>query len=280
MTPQERQMVDELFGRLATLENSPRDPEAERAVLDGLRRAPNAAYALVQTVLVQDEALKRANQRIEELEGRAPERQPAGGFLDSMRGALFGESNARGSVPSVRPGGSDRPVWNSGQAMGSAPPTGGGYADPRGGAFAGGGFGGGGSSFLGTAAAAATGVIGGSLLMNGIRNLMGGGGHQQSFGDSAALGGDKGGGPWGGGGDSSGGNLSRDAGINDIGKSSQDNDRQNFANDAANQRDDDRDSNDDRNDDYGRDDYASNDDYGDDDDYGGDDFDDGGSDYA
>jgi hypothetical protein len=273
MTPQERQMVDELFGRLATLENAPRDPDAERAVLDGLRRAPNAAYALVQTVLVQDEALKRANDRIEELEGGAPEPQPSGGFLDSMRSALSGQGGGRGSVPNVRPGG-ERPTWNSGQVMGGGPQAAG-APDPRGGPFAGGG---GGSSFLGTAAAAATGVIGGSLLMNGIRGLMGGGGHQQSFGDSASLGNDKSGGPWGGGNDGSSGNLSRDAGINDIGKNSQDNERQNFADNSANQRDDNRDDN------YGRDDsrndYASNDDYGgDDDDYGDDDFDDGG-DYA
>jgi hypothetical protein len=276
MTPQERQMVDELFGRLATLENAPRDPDAERAVLDGLRHAPNATYALVQTVLVQDEALKRANDRIQELEDSAPEPQPSGGFLDSMRSALSGQGNGRGSVPSVRPGG-DRPTWNSGQVMGG--PQAAGAADPRGGAFAGGGFGGGGSSFLGTAAAAATGVIGGSLLMNGIRNLMGGSGHQQSFGDSAALGNDKSGGPWGGGNDASSGNMARDAGINDIGKtaqdSSQDNERRSFADNSASQRDD----NAGRDDGYGRDDYASNDGYGDDEDYGDDDFDDGG-DYA
>ena len=273
MTPQERQMVDELFGRLATLENAPRDPDAERAVLDGLRRAPNAAYALVQTVLVQDEALRRANDRIQELEGGAPEQQQPGGFLDSMRGALFGDNTARGSVPSVRPGGADRPVWNSGQVTGGGGPQAAGAPDPRGG-----GFGGGGSSFLGTAAAAATGVIGGSLLMNSIRGLMGGGGHQQSFGDSASLGGDKNGGPWGGGGDSSSGNLSRDAGLNDIGKNTQDNERQNFADNLANQRDDDS-GRDDGYDDDRRHDYASNDDYGDDGDDGDDDFDDGG-DYA
>lgn len=276
MTPQERQMVDELFGRLATLENAPRDPDAERAVLDGLRRAPNATYALVQTVLVQDEALRRANDRIEELEGRTPEPQQSGGFLDSMRGALFGENAGRGSVPSVRPGGGgDRPVWNSGQVMGGGPQAAG-AADPRGGVFGGGG----GSSFLGTAAAAATGVIGGSMLMNGIRGLMGGGGHQQSFGDSASLGGgDKSGGPWGGGNDSS--NLSRDAGINDIGKNAQDGERQNFADNSANQRDDNnsRDDGYSRDDDYGRDNHASNDGYGDDEDYGDDDFGDD-SDYA
>src|ERR1051326_6696009 len=78
MTPQERQLVDELFDRLAQLENAPRDPDAERAIIDGLRRSPTATYALVQTVLVQDEALKRANARIQELEsgGQQPEEPP------------------------------------------------------------------------------------------------------------------------------------------------------------------------------------------------------------
>jgi hypothetical protein len=60
MTPQERQLVDELFERLARLENAPRDAEAERAISDGLSHAPHAIYPLVQTVLVQDEALRRA----------------------------------------------------------------------------------------------------------------------------------------------------------------------------------------------------------------------------
>ena len=54
MTPQERALVTELFDRLATLEKTPRDPEAERLIADGLSRAPNATYALVQTVLLQD----------------------------------------------------------------------------------------------------------------------------------------------------------------------------------------------------------------------------------
>jgi uncharacterized protein len=41
MTPQERQLVDELFERLARLENSPRDGEAERAISEGLEGARN-----------------------------------------------------------------------------------------------------------------------------------------------------------------------------------------------------------------------------------------------
>ena len=38
MTPQERQMMAELFTRLASLENSPRDPDAEAMIREGFRR--------------------------------------------------------------------------------------------------------------------------------------------------------------------------------------------------------------------------------------------------
>src|SRR5438552_9530339 len=91
MTPQESELVDELFNRLVQLETAQRDPEAERLIADGLRRAPHAVYALVQTVLLQDEALKRANARIEELQAAEPEQRPAS-FLDSMREALGGRA--------------------------------------------------------------------------------------------------------------------------------------------------------------------------------------------
>ena len=45
MTPQESELVDELFNRLVKLETAQRDPEAERLIADGLRRAPHAVYA-------------------------------------------------------------------------------------------------------------------------------------------------------------------------------------------------------------------------------------------
>src|SRR5215831_12136270 len=38
MTPQESELVDELFNRLVQLETAQRDPEAERLIADGLRR--------------------------------------------------------------------------------------------------------------------------------------------------------------------------------------------------------------------------------------------------
>jgi hypothetical protein len=216
MTPQERQLIDDLFDRLSKLEGSPRDRDAESAIMDGLRRAPNATYALVQTVLVQDEALKRANARIQELESAGAEQQQSGGFLDSMREKIFGQGQSqeqpRGSVPNA----GSRPVWNSGQTLppgyGQAP----GYGQPYGGPQPPPMPGGGGGSFLGTAAAAATGVVGGSLLLSSIRGMMGGG-HHQSFGDTAGhSGGIEDRRPWG---DQSDSSLARDAGINDIGSS-------------------------------------------------------------
>ena len=238
MTPQERQLVDELFDRLSKVESAPRDPDASNAIAQGLRNAPNAIYALVQTVLLQDEALKRANSRMQELEqARSQEQSQSGGFLDSMRDTIFGQSQPHGSVPNVPPPQThDRPVWNSGQVLqqsqspgqydqgpygqssygqssygqgyGQGPST-----QPYGGPQAP--FGGGGGSFLGTAAAAAAGMVGGSLLLNGIRSMMGG--HRFGVADAGAIG-DKPSSPWS---DQSGSTLARDAGINDIGSASQ-----------------------------------------------------------
>ena len=196
MTPQERQLVEDLFDRLAQLEKAPRDADAERAIADGLRHAPNAVYPLVQTVLVQDEALRRADARIRELTGEDAEATTSGGFLDSMRQALTGRST---SVPSVRPGAPD-PRWNSGGAFPSAnaaPAQGGGY---------------GGGSFLGTAAASAAGVIGGALLLNSISSMFG-----HHGGNAFAAVPQQGGSPWDRDSNASGSDLARDAGINDIG---------------------------------------------------------------
>jgi uncharacterized protein len=229
MTPQERQLVDDLFDRLARLESAPRDSEAMSAIMQGLRKSPNAVYALVQTTLVQDEALKRADRRIQELEAATgaqdqPQDQP-GGFLDSMRDAIFGQPPQHGSVPNVRApeisGG--RPAWNSGRVlpgnMQQTPAAGQygqpAYAQPPFGAQQSA-FGAGGGSFLGTAAAAAVGVVGGSMLAGSLRSMMGGG-NNQSFGDTAGhSGGIEDRRPWS---DQSGGDLAREAGVNDIGSS-------------------------------------------------------------
>jgi uncharacterized protein len=246
MTPQERQLVDDLFDRLTKVESAPRDPDAAAAIAQGLRIAPNAVYALVQTVLVQDEALKRANARIQELEaGGAGEQRQSGSFLDSMRATIFGQGEQRGSVPNVRPPEmSGRPVWNSGQVLQQAQPPGhydqgpygqqdqGPYGQPYGAPQ---GPMGGGGSFLGTAAAAAAGMVGGSLLLGSIRSMMGGSHH--GFGDAAGL--NKAGQPpWS---DQSGSEPARDAGINSIGSAGSrgdDNSRAGLFDSASNDHDD------------------------------------------
>jgi hypothetical protein len=228
MTPQERDMVDDLFDRLTRLETAPRDPDAERVIIEGLRRAPNAVYALVQTAVVQDAALKRADARIRELTGEAEPQQESHGFLDTMRNALLGggeSSGSRASVPSVGAGassGGPDPRWNRGgtyqdggaqAAPGYAP--GSGYGNP--------GYGGAapgmGGSFLGTAAASAAGYIGGALLLNSISGMFGhhGSAFASNYGANSTS-------PW----DNSaaGSDLARDAGLNDVGSGPQGGDAQ------------------------------------------------------
>jgi hypothetical protein len=233
MTPQEQQLVADLFDRLASLEDQRRDPDAERLIREGLGRAPNSVYSLVQTVLVQDEALKRADARIQALEqAAAPAEGSGGSFLDSVRNMIGGRGDQpRGSVPSVRPGGMGTSgVWgsggdagyptgqNPGQPWGNTypppPPPPPGYpgAPPMGG----------GGSFLGTAAATVAGVVGGAMLLNGIRSMMGGHemfpgapGHHDPTGGGVAHSAS----PWdsGSGGDHGSGHLAQDAGLGDIG---------------------------------------------------------------
>jgi hypothetical protein len=219
MTPEERQLITELFERLAALEDQPRDPAAEQAIREGLQQAPHAIYPLVQSVLVQDEALKQADARIQELEAALRGDRPGEqrGFLDNMRDAVFGREEPRGSVPTVRPG--EQPMGLPPQYRGGAPwgagagsPQWGGQPQPqydappsRGG------------SFLGTAAAAAAGMIGGGLLLDGIRGMLGG---QHNRGPLAGAMDELGSGgsrtPWGGG--EGGGELARQAGLDDIGR--------------------------------------------------------------
>jgi hypothetical protein len=232
MTPQERRLVDDLFERLATLERNPREPDAEDTIRAGLRKAPNATYALVQTVLLQEEALRQANERIAELESAESPPQESGGFLDSMRDAVFGGGNSRSSVPPVgglrtgdRPG--DRPMGippgfqRSGDAYQAQGGSQGGYPGGAAPQAADAGRGGAGGSFLGTAAAAAAGVIGGSMLMNSLGGMFGGQAKAQGLGDVAgkdAAPANPSANPWG---DAAAGdgNLAQQAGLDSVGRS-------------------------------------------------------------
>ncbi len=151
MQSEERELITGLFGRLQPFESQPRDGEAEALIKDLAVRQPAAPYLLVQTVLVQEQALKAAQERIAELEARGAGAAPAAsGFL--------------GSAPKISP-------WGAPAAAAaprpSVPPT----RSPLQAAVAP--QQGGGGGFLRTAMATAAGVAGGALLFEGIRNLMG-----------------------------------------------------------------------------------------------------------
>ena len=141
MQPEERDLIAGLFGRLNSFEAQPRDPEADRLITQSIARQPGASYLLVQTVLVQEQALKGAQARIAELEAKVAA-APAPGFLASApKVGPWGNA----SVPATQP---------VQQAPAFAPQAAGG-------------------GFLRQALTTAAGVAGGALLFEGIRNMMG-----------------------------------------------------------------------------------------------------------
>lgn len=166
MQSQERDLISGLFDRLKPFETQPRDSEADSMIKGLTAQQPAAPYLLVQTVLVQEQALKAAQERIAELEAKAGTAAPAtAGFLGSAP-KIGPWGSAPGAAAATRP---QVPSTRSPLQAAVAPPQQGG-------------------SFLRTAMATAAGVAGGALLFEGIRSLMGnnpfGGGAQQQ----AALG--------------------------------------------------------------------------------------------
>ena len=163
MQSEERELITGLFGRLQPFESQPRDREAEALIKDLAARQPAAPYLLVQTVLVQEQALKAAQERIAELEARAGAAPAASGFLGSA--PKIGPWGAPAAAAAPRP---SVPPTRSPLQAAVAPQQGGG-----------------GGSFLRSAMATAAGVAGGALLFEGIRNLMGS--NPGPFGQSASA---------------------------------------------------------------------------------------------
>ncbi|TAN72010.1 MAG: DUF2076 domain-containing protein [Magnetospirillum sp.] len=180
MTPQERDLIQNVFDRLSKLAGGAKDAQAEALIAERMRAVPDAAYNLVEAVVVQEMAIKERDARIGELERHLaaappPQQQQAGGFAQ-------GPANpwGRGSVPSVPP----QPQQYAPPPQFAPQPQQ--YGQPQG---AWGQPAGGGGSFLRTAAGAAVGVAGGMLLANSISGMFAGG----------HAGGHAGGSPWGGG---------------------------------------------------------------------------------
>ena len=187
MTPQEKELITTLLGRLKQAGGQPKDPEAEALIRQGLAEQPDAPYYLVQTVLIQEMALNQAQQRISELERQCAQPQKPTSFLGGLFGGGAGRGDQQqggGTVPSSGP-------WSRAPQPQSPPPSGGpqaygqpgyppqpGYPSPG---YPPPGYGGqpmmgmaqGGSGFLRSAAATAAGVAGGALLFQGIQSMFG-----------------------------------------------------------------------------------------------------------
>ena len=167
MTPQERQVLADLFERIRSAAAAPRDAEAEAFIAEAVRAQPYAPYLLAQTALVQQHALDAAAQRVQELEAKAAQPPEETGFLGSLGRSLFG-----GGQPAPRPG-YDASAYQRAAAPPPAAPAAPAYAASVGpwappAAASGGGF-------LAGAMTTATGVAGGLLAANAIESLLGGG---------------------------------------------------------------------------------------------------------
>lgn len=192
MSPDERQLITDLFERMRSFGPVDKDREADALIQQAARATPDAAYKLVQSVLVQENALQESGNRIQDLEAQvadlqaalaAPQRQPASGG-GSFLGGLFGGNKAAPPAQSVPVSGRSSGFGQAPQA-GSSPwgqqrqapqqaPMGGGYAPQQGYGQpmqqqpAGGGF-------MKSAMTTAAGVAGGMLAAGAIRDMMGGG---------------------------------------------------------------------------------------------------------
>lgn len=79
MDRNDRQAIESLFERLINAERQlpQRDAEAEDYIREQISRHPGAPYYMAQTIVVQQQALKAAEERIEELEAEIDSSQPA-----------------------------------------------------------------------------------------------------------------------------------------------------------------------------------------------------------
>ncbi|PWR18079.1 DUF2076 domain-containing protein [Zavarzinia compransoris] len=146
MDRNDRQAIEALFGKLATVERQspPRDAEAEAFIHERIAAQSAAPYYLAQTVVVQEHALQAAEARIADLEAQVAEaRRPAGGLF----GGLFGGGRAPARAGTAPRGGAPA----RGPFPGAQPQASGG--------------------FLAGAAQTAMGVAGGVLLGNAIAGL-------------------------------------------------------------------------------------------------------------
>lgn len=199
MTPDERQMIDELFERVRSFGPVDKDREADVFIGQLMRQTPDAGYKLVQSVLVQEGTINDQGGRIQDLEDQvrqledqiqqmqAPAARGGGSFLGGLRtsaqstGSGVPVTSRSGGFGQAQPAPQQASPWNRSAPsyQQPAPPM---QQQAPAPAAAGGGF-------LRSAMATAAGVAGGIFAANAIKDMMGGGsahaGQQQSPSESS-----------------------------------------------------------------------------------------------
>jgi hypothetical protein len=152
MNPQEKQLIEDVFNRLASVAGGAKDQAADQLIRDALRKLPDAPYYLVQTVIVQAQGLERAEERIRELEETLSRMQHRESVPSGSGSFLAG---AQSPTRPVAASGPEEGPWSR-----AARP------EEAGGRSAG---------FLSSALSTASGVAGGVFIADAIRSLFGGG---------------------------------------------------------------------------------------------------------
>lgn len=188
MTPDERQMISDLFERMRSFGPVDKDREADALIGQLVRQTPDGVYKLVQSVLVQESTLQETGYRVQELEDQIrqledqiqqmqapPPRQSGGSFLGGGRAP----AQSSGVPITNRSTGFGQPAppqlaspWGRsvGQQQPAAPvqPMQQAQAPAAGGGF------------LRSAMMTAAGVAGGIFAANAIKDMMGGGSSAQA----------------------------------------------------------------------------------------------------
>src|SRR5437764_15077291 len=91
MTPQERELIEGVARRLRDTRLPEKDLEADRLIRAEIGSQPDSLYLLTQTVIVQEQGLRHAQERIRQLES---------GAAGPSRGSFLGGA---GTAPSAIP---------------------------------------------------------------------------------------------------------------------------------------------------------------------------------
>jgi len=185
MTPQEKDLIQAVFDRLAKAGGGAKDAEAATFIQEQVRRQPDAAYGLTQAVIMLEAGINQAQQKISEMQRQLDEARAGSGSAAS--GSFLGSASPWGnsSVPRSGPAPQPQPVYAPQPSYAqpqpwpmAAPAAGPWVQQPSGG-----------SSFLRNAATMAAGVAGGTLIAEGLSNMFGNHGGYGGFGGGYGGGG-------------------------------------------------------------------------------------------